>query len=66
MVYVTIKVDQGGNVIEASPGAKGTTNSAKCLLDAAKKAALKTKWNADGKAPETQKGTIIYKFTLSK
>jgi protein TonB len=66
MVYVTIKVDQDGNVIEASPGAKGTTNSAKCLLDAAKKAALKTKWNADGKAPETQKGTIIYKFTLSK
>ena len=65
-VSVTIKVDQNGNVIEAKPGAKGTTNSAPCLFDAAKKAALKTKWNADGKAPETQVGTIIYKFSLSK
>ncbi|AUC14153.1 energy transducer TonB [Tenacibaculum sp. SZ-18] len=66
IVVVSIKVNQNGNVVEAKPGAKGTTNSASCLFEAAKKAALKTKWNADGKAPSTQVGTIIYKFSLSK
>ncbi|MHC9089703.1 energy transducer TonB [Tenacibaculum sp. IMCC1] len=65
-VVVSIEVDQNGKVIKATPGAKGTTNSASCLYDAAKKAALKTKWNADGNAPSKQRGTIIYKFSLSK
>ena len=41
-VVVTISVDQSGNVVSAEPGAKGTTNSASCLLNEAKKAALKT------------------------
>lgn len=66
IVVVSIRVDQNGNVIEAKPGARGTTNSATCLFQAAKKAALKTKWNPDGEAPEVQKGSIIYKFSLSK
>ncbi|CAM1366782.1 Outer membrane transport energization protein TonB [Tenacibaculum sediminilitoris] len=65
-VVVSIQVDQNGRVTKATPGAKGTTNSAFCLYDAAKKAALKTKWNADGNAPLKQRGTIIYKFSLSK
>ncbi|MDO6675983.1 energy transducer TonB [Tenacibaculum sp. 1_MG-2023] len=65
-VVVSIEVDQNGKVTKATPGAKGTTNSASCLYDAAKKAALKTKWNADGNAPSKQRGTIIYKFSLSK
>lgn len=65
-VVVSIEVDQDGRVTKATPGARGTTNSAFCLYDAAKKAALKTKWNADGKAPSKQRGTIIYKFSLSK
>lgn len=64
-VVVTIKVNQSGKVIKAEQG-KGTTNSAPCLVDAAIKAASKTKWNPDDKAPSTQKGTIIYNFSLSK
>ena len=65
-VVVSIEVNKNGNVIKAKPGSRGTTNSAPCLFKAAKEAALKTKWNADGKAPDKQRGTIIYKFSLSK
>ena len=64
-VVVRIEVDRKGKVINAEPGFKGTTNSASCLLKAAKEAALKTPWNADSNAPIKQIGTIIYKFTLS-
>ena len=66
IVVVSIEVDKNGQVIKATPGVKGTTNTAPCLLKPAKAAALKTKWNADGNAPSKQKGTIIYKFSLSK
>lgn len=65
-VVVSIEVNKNGKVIKASPGARGTTNKVDCLLKAAKEAALKTKWNPDGNAPEKQRGTIIYKFSLSK
>lgn len=64
-VVVTINVDRSGKVISAQPGAKGTTNSAPCLLTEAKEAALKTKFNNDSKAPEKQVGAIIYNFSLS-
>ena len=64
-VVVEITVDQQGRVIAANPGIKGTTNSASCLLEEAKKAAMKTRFNADAKAPERQKGQIIYNFSLS-
>lgn len=66
IVVVRIQVDKSGKVIYALPGVKGTTNSAPCLLEPAKKAALATKWNADNKAPQKQTGTIIYKFTLTQ
>lgn len=65
-VVVTIVVNKRGKVIKAEPGAKGTTNSAPCLYKAAKEAALQTKWNPDDNAPSIQKGTIIYRFSLSK
>jgi len=64
-VVVAIQVNQSGKVIKAEQG-RGTTNSAPCLVDAAVKAALKTTWNPDSKAPSTQKGTIIYNFSLSQ
>jgi hypothetical protein len=35
-------------------------------LQQAKKAALETKWEADGNAPEKQVGKIIYVFSLKK
>jgi colicin import membrane protein len=65
-VVVKITVDRSGKVIVAEPGAQGTTNSASCLLTEAKEAALKTKFNADSKAPEKQIGAIIYNFSLSE
>ena len=64
-VVVKITVDQSGRVVAAEPGAKGTTNSASCLLTEAKEAALKTKFNQDSKAPPKQVGAIIYNFSLS-
>lgn len=66
IVVVSIEVDNTGKVIRAIPGVKGSTNTAKCLLDPAKAAAIKTKWNPDPNAPNKQRGTIIYKFTLSE
>ena len=66
IVVVSIEVDQNGKVIKAVPGVKGSTNTAQCLLKPAKEAALRTKWNADGNAPSKQRGTIIYKFSLSQ
>lgn len=66
IVVVSIEVDKSGRVIKAVPGVKGTTNSAQCLLKPAREAALKTKWNADNNAPIKQRGTIIYKFSLTE
>ncbi|MGJ8759244.1 MAG: energy transducer TonB [Polaribacter sp.] len=65
-VVVQIQVNKNGKVIFTKPGYKGSTNTAPCLLKAAKEAALRTTWNPDEKAPANQVGTIIYKFTLSK
>jgi len=65
-IYVSITVDKSGNVVSAQPGAKGTTNSAPCLLESAKDAALKTKFSPDQTAPAKQIGLIIYNFSLSE
>jgi colicin import membrane protein len=65
-VVVSISVDQSGKVIAAQAGIQGTTNSAPCLLNEAKEAALKTRFNADNKAPSKQFGEIIYNFSLSE
>jgi len=65
-VVVSIEVDRNGNVINATPGVRGTTNNSKCLLEPAKKAALATKFNKDDKAPSKQIGKIIYRFSLSE
>lgn len=66
IVYVSIEVDQNGNVLKAVPGVRGTTNNTKCLLDKAKQNALATKFNSDSQAPAKQIGKIIYNFTLSQ
>ena len=63
-VVVQIIVNPSGNVIDAMPGIKGTTNSAKCLLEESRNAALKTKWQSDNNAPGKQIGKIIYVFKL--
>ncbi len=66
IVVVKIEVNQSGKVVRAIPGVKGTTNSASCLMQPAKKAALATRFNSDSKAPVKQVGTIIYQFKLSE
>jgi len=66
IVVVSIEVDRNGNVINATPGVRGTTNNSKCLLNPAKRAALATKFNEDAKAPSKQIGKIIYRFSLSE
>ncbi|MGO3706533.1 MAG: energy transducer TonB [Mesonia hippocampi] len=66
IVVVKIEVNQQGQVISATPGVKGTTNTNPCLLNPAKKAALATRFNSDADAPIKQVGTIIYEFKLSE
>ncbi len=66
IVVVKIEVNQSGKVVKATPGMKGTTNSASCLMGPAKRAALATRFNSDSKAPVKQVGTIIYQFKLSE
>ncbi|GAA3778813.1 energy transducer TonB [Flavobacterium ginsengiterrae] len=63
-VVVEVTVDQNGKTISATPGVKGTTNTARCLLDQAKLAAMNTKWESDNDAPAKQTGKIIYNFSL--
>lgn len=66
LVIVAIEVNVNGKVTKATPGVKGSTNTAACLLSQAKEAALKTTWNPDTNAPSKQVGTIKYRFTLSQ
>lgn len=63
-VVITITVDKSGRVIKAERG-RGTTNSAQCLFDQAKQAALDTKFESSASAPDTQVGKIIYNFKLT-
>ncbi|VAW25972.1 putative TonB-dependent receptor [hydrothermal vent metagenome] len=66
LVVVSIEVNTYGKVIKATPGVKGSTNTAQCLLIQAKEAALKTRWQPDTNAPSKQVGTIKYRFSLSQ
>lgn len=63
-VVVRILVDQYGTVTSAIPGARGTTVQDATLWEAARKAALKAKFNVSSSAPAIQEGTISYVFTL--
>lgn len=64
-VVVEVTVDQNGKTISATPGVKGTTNTANCLLEQARIAAMNTKWESDNNAPVKQVGRIIYNFSLN-
>lgn len=63
-VIVDIWVNQTGKVVKARAGARGSTTTSTCLYIKAENAAYKTKFNANPDAPEEQRGTIIYNFTL--
>jgi len=62
LVVVRIEVDKQGRVTKATPGVQGTTNTAACLLEPAKKIALSFKWPADSNAPTRQIGFVSINF----
>ncbi len=64
IVVVKITVDREGKVIAAISGAKGSTTMDSALLNAAKQAALNTKFDKNSSAPSRQTGTITYHFVL--
>ena len=61
-VIVRVWVNREGHTIKAEPGIRGTTESASCLLEEAKIAALKTTWTPYIDAPDIQIGQITYNF----
>ena len=66
-VVVKIYVDQSGKVLRAIagervPGGLASTTTSSCLYNQAKKAAMKTTWEADNSATDQQSGYIIYYF----
>ena len=65
-VVVKIVVDRSGKVISATPGVKGTTNNASCLLEPAKQTAFRHKWNLDTNAPSQQVGFVVVNFKLGE
>ncbi|MEN1784469.1 MAG: cell envelope integrity protein TolA [Bacteroidota bacterium] len=65
-VVVRIVVDRNGKVIKATPGVKGTTNNAPCLLEPARKTAFMHRWNVDSKAPSQQIGFVVVNFKLGQ
>lgn len=62
IVVVSVTVNSSGKVIEATAGSKGTTNFEKCLMEEAKLAALRTRWEPLNNSNEQQAGTITYTF----
>ncbi len=65
VVVVQITVDKNGQVTNATAGARGSTSLNSELLNAARRAALSTRFNADPNAPALQTGTITYRFVLN-
>ena len=62
LIEVSIVVDQKGRVVQADVDQQGASISEICLSEAAKNAALRTRFNADYKAATRQVGTITYHF----
>jgi TolA protein len=65
VVVVQISVDKMGQVTSANAGVRGSNSLNPDLLDAARRAALSTRFNADPNAPALQTGTITYRFVLN-
>lgn len=63
-VVVDITVNKDGTVINARPGARGTTTTSSLLFSKAKEAALKAKFNPSSAGVEEQKGTITFVFVV--
>jgi outer membrane biosynthesis protein TonB len=64
IVVVDVLVDRTGRVVQATPGAKGSTILDDYLLRAAQTAAMEAQFDAKPDAPLNQKGSITYNFIL--
>jgi hypothetical protein len=62
VVEVQILVDQRGLVVNANVPDLGNTMNEICLVEAARDAALRTRFNSNFEAPVRQQGTITYYF----
>ena len=63
-VVVTITVDKYGKVINAVPGARGSTTASSHLYRLAKEAAFNTKFSADPNASVQQMGSMTFIFEV--
>jgi TonB family protein len=61
-VVVDIVVNQSGYVIDANINKSKSQITEDCLVEAANRAALTTRFNAKNTAPDRQRGTITYIF----
>lgn len=64
-IVVKIYVDRNGQVTKTTAPEKGSTIYDGALVERARNAAMKARFNADPNASETQVGTITYVFRLS-
>lgn len=64
IVVIKVKVDKNGYVTEAVWESKGSTTTDRQLVEAATKAAKKTRFNQDENADLIQVGTITYRFSI--
>ena len=62
-IYIDIKVNQQGRVVEANYNRSKSKSSNECLKETALKYAKRAKFNTDFKAVENQKGYITYDFS---
>ena len=62
IIEVKIAVDQRGRVVQAEVEKPADDFNRICLAEAARKAALQTRFNGDFGAPVRQQGTITYHF----
>lgn len=65
LVVLQVEVNRNGRVVKAIR-AKGTENTAPCLIEVAKKIAESGKWPADSKAPLRQIGFVSIDFKLGQ
>ncbi|MFO7923570.1 MAG: TonB family protein [Bacteroidales bacterium] len=64
IVVVEVTVNRNGEVTNAIPGVRGSTTLNDYLLNTAKRAAERARFNIKPDAPAFQKGTITYHFRL--
>ena len=63
-VVISIKVDRNGNIISTNYSLKGSTTNSLHLINLAKEALRKARFNSAANAPEVQSGTITFIFKL--